>query len=214
MSFWRKPNFVSSSIKFYDFLVNDLNCRYAWRCHKDNIFKNYQKNLKTDHLEIGPGSGYFLKPEFHQKKINKLFLMDINQPILEASKQNLNKYFTNIQTLNFNIFDKPMNSLKIDSVGINYVLHCVPGSLDQKLEKLYLNLPKNTNIFGATVISDIDRQTPLSKLELKLLNYKGVFNNDLDFSNNFLDFVSKNRLPYSYKIIGNVLIFQFINKKV
>ena len=214
MSFWRKPNFVSSSIKIYDFVVNDLNCKYAWRCHKNNIFKNYQNNLKNNHLEIGPGSGYFLNPKFHQKKIDNLFLMDINQPILKASKENLDKYYSNIQTVNHNIFEKSLNSLQIDSIGINYVLHCVPGSLDNKLEKLYLNLPKNTNIFGATVISDIDKQTPLSKLELKLLNHKGVFNNKLDFSNNFIDFVERNRLPYSYQIIGNVLIFQFINEKV
>jgi len=214
MSFWKKPNFVSSSIKFYDFLVNDLNCNYAWRCHKSNIFKNYQKNLRSNHLEIGPGSGYFLNPKFHKKEISNLFLMDVNQPILEASQQNLEKHYSNIQLLNHNIFNKELDSLKINSIGINYVLHCVPGPLDQKLEKLHLNLPKNTNIFGATVISDFERQTELSKLELKVLNHKGIFNNKMDFSNDFIDFVAKNKLENSYQIVGNVLIFQFINKKV
>jgi hypothetical protein len=43
MSFWRKPNFVSSSIKFYDFLVNDLNCRYAWDVTKIIFLKTIKK---------------------------------------------------------------------------------------------------------------------------------------------------------------------------
>ena len=59
--FWRNRNIVTKSLKFYDFMVNDINCRYAWRCHKDNIFENYKLNIRNNHLEIGPGTGYFLK---------------------------------------------------------------------------------------------------------------------------------------------------------
>jgi len=53
MSFWRNKNFVSRFINVYDYLVNDINCKYVWRCHQKNIFNQYNKYLGKNHLEIG-----------------------------------------------------------------------------------------------------------------------------------------------------------------
>ena len=208
MSFWKRSNFVSSSIKFYDYLVNDINCNYAWRCNKTNIFDLYRKNLKPNHLEIGPGSGYFLLPKHHNKKIENLYLMDINYPILNHSHTQLKNHFPNVYPIKHNIFENSLKFFDFQSVGINYVLHCVPGSLENKMEKLIENLPNNVSIFGSTVINDYDKQTNLSKLELMFLNKFGIFNNYDDYSNSFIKFVDSNKLNFNTQIIGNVLIFE------
>ena len=42
-----------------------------------------------------------------------------------------------------NIFENSLKFFDFQSVGINYVLHCVPGSLENKMEKLIENLPNN-----------------------------------------------------------------------
>ena len=47
--------------------------------------------------------------------------MDINQPILQFSSNNLKTSFSNIKIRNHNIFDKKIEE-KYDSIGINYVL--------------------------------------------------------------------------------------------
>lgn len=206
-NFWKKPNFVSSSIKFYDFLVNDINCNYAWRCNKSNIFNLYKNNIKSNHLEIGPGSGYFLMQN-DNLKIRNLYLMDINQPILNESKKNLELKYSNTQVINHDIFKKPIKIENLESVGINYVLHCVPGNLEYKFENLLKNLPTNVNIFGATVINDSDKQTSLSQAELYFLNSKGIFNNNQDYSEDFLNFMLNQKINFNHKIIGNVLIFE------
>ena len=208
MSFWKRSNFVSSSIKFYDYLVNDINCNYAWRCNKNNIFDLYRKNLESNHLEIGPGSGYFLLPKHHNKKIGNLFLMDINYPILNHSHNNLKNHFPNVYPIKHNIFENSLKFLDFQSVGINYVLHCVPGRLENKMEKLINNLPENLTIFGSTVINDFNKQTNLSQVELMVLNKLGIFNNSNDYSNALIKFAKSNKLEFDTQIIGNVLIFK------
>jgi hypothetical protein len=130
--------------------------------------------LKSNHLEIGPGSGYFLNPSNHNKNINKLKLMDINLPILKYSKNNLLKCYPNVKIIEHNIFEDKIELGDIESVGINYLLHCVPGNLEKKIDKLVSNLPDNINIFGSSVINDTDKQNILSNLELKFLNKYGM----------------------------------------
>ena len=134
--------------------------------------------------------------------------MDINQPILNESKKNLELKYSNIQVINHDIFKKPIKIDNLESVGINYVLHCVPGNLEYKFENLLKNLPTNVNIFGASVINDSDKQTSLSKAELYFLNNKGIFNNHQDYSEDFLNFMLNQKINFNHKIIGNVLIFE------
>ena len=54
MSFWRANNIVSRTLKYYDYFVNEINCKYIWRCESKNIINMYRENCRSSHLEIGP----------------------------------------------------------------------------------------------------------------------------------------------------------------
>ena len=90
------------------------------------------------------------------------------------------------------------------------MLHCVPGKLENKIEKLYNNLYNDgkTIMFGATVINDSEKQTVASKLLLKFLNKLKIFHNKEDYSYNLKDYLVKNNINHEIKIIGNVLLFK------
>ena len=205
--FWRNRNIVTKSLKLYDYLVNDINCSYAWRCHKSNIFENYKNNIKTNHLEIGPGTGYFLENNYN---IKKLYLMDINDDTLNFSKNNLSENYQ-LETINHNIFEDKLEIKDLESVGLNYVLHCVPGRLEDNIDNLINNLETNNkvNFFGATVVSDKILQNRLSTIELFFLNKYNIFNNEMDTSKNLIDYLKYNHIKYQEKIVGNVLLFSF-----
>ena len=205
--FWKNRNIVTKSLKFYDYLVNDINCKYAWRCHKDNIFENYKKNIRNNHLEIGPGTGYFLKNNYD---INKLYLMDINNDTLKFSMNNLKSEYK-VKTINHNIFKRKLMIEDLESVGLNYVLHCVPGKLENKIDSLLNNLESKNkiNFFGATVVSNKHLQNNLSSIELYFLNKYGIFNNQNDFSRNLINYFEFNKIKFNHKLIGNVLVFSF-----
>ena len=93
-------------------------------------------------------------------------------------------------------------------MGINYVLHCVPGKLEDKFDILFNNIPNtNYNLFGATVVNDLDKQTKLSKLEINYLNKFKIFNNLDDYSFNIIKYFNYKNLDYQTEIYGNVLVF-------
>ena len=108
-NFWAKNNFVSKNLKYYDHIVNKINCLHVWKCSENYIINHYRNNISSYHLEIGSGTGYFLKKENLKKNfsIQQLTLMDINKNILNYSKQNLkNDYDKDIITLQHDIFFK------------------------------------------------------------------------------------------------------------
>ena len=81
----------------------------------------YQKNIEKNHLEIGPGTGYFLKPY----NFDNLSLIDVNKDN-NKSHFNLKDNCNNINLYQHNIFTKnnKIDNLDINSVGLTYVLHC------------------------------------------------------------------------------------------
>lgn len=208
MSFWNKSNFISKSLQVYDVFVNEINCKYIWSCDKSKIFNLYKKNVRPNHVEIGPGTGYYLKPSMY--KIKKLALVDINQDILDYSRKNLKENNCNIETFCINLFSKPNKFTvnKNSSIGINCVLHCIPGKLETKIQHILDNIEKDKNIvlFGATVVND-KSDSVLVNLELKFLNHFKIFQNGADFSHELVDYLQKKKLTYHVEKVGQILFF-------
>ncbi|VVU94689.1 hypothetical protein CPAV1605_414 [seawater metagenome] len=212
MSFWKRSNIVSNSLKYYDYLVNNINCKYVWKCDKSHILNNYKNNMSNNHLEIGPGTGYFLK-KFSCNN-TKLTLMDINDNILNYSHGNLINNFKSINSINHNIFQKEFYG-NYKSVGINYVLHCIPGRIEDNVQILIDNLqPKDCTIFGSSVITDTELVSILAKGELYFLNKFQIFNNKNDKSINLIRYLKNKNYNFNYEIIGNVMIFSINFKRI
>jgi len=98
---------------------------------------------------------------------------------------------------------------EFNSVGLNYVLHCIPGRIENNIDSIINNL-KNKNdyiLFGSSVLNDTNLQTRLSRLELIYLNKNKVFHNTNDYSYNLINYFKINNFNYNYKIIGNVILF-------
>ena len=176
-----------------------------------HIFEHHFQKYSRNHLEIGPGTGYFLQRRY---PISHLTLMDINKDTLDYTRHNLKGNYPHISVMEHDIFKKPKRLDRVQSVGINYVLHCVPGRLDTKLECLVNNIHvgRDTTFFGATVIQDDTNQTFLSKTELYLLNKYKIFYNQNDYIRNGIDVFEKHGFSYDYNHIGN-LFFIFFQEK-
>ncbi len=208
-NFWKYNNLVSKNIQRYDRLVNEINCEKVWGCSKKYIIDNYNKNINSKHLEIGPGTGYFLKKENLNVDLNKLTLIDVNDKILNYSKNNLQSEYSKIDILSHDLFTtKIPSNIKFNSVGINYVLHCVPGNLQTKLDKLISNLGNNEyNLFGASVICDSININLIAEYELIFLNAFGIFNNNYDTYEELNEYLNNRNLNFSLKRHGYVALF-------
>tara|TARA_Y100000591_G_scaffold11239_1_gene8743 strand:- start:7802 stop:8431 length:630 start_codon:yes stop_codon:yes gene_type:complete len=201
--FWKNYKVSNILLNNYDHFVNNLNCNYVWKCNQNIIKDLYKNNLSKDHIEIGPGTGYFLKK--HQ--FNSLYLVDINHDILNDSFKNLKNNSKEIFKINKNIFskNKQIKINNVNSIGLSYVLHCVPNTLDVSLNYLVNNLnQKDITLFGSTVIPT--KKNFFASSELYFLNKLGIFNN-LNHNIQQLKKFSKN-YEHEINIVGNVLIFK------
>ena len=208
-NFWKYNNLVSKNIQKYDKFVNEINCEKVWKCSRKHIINNYNSNINYNHLEIGPGTGMFLKKENLNVNLNKLTLVDINNKILNHSRHNLDSEHSNINSLVYDLFSYEIPSnIEFNSVGINYVLHCVPGNLQTKLDKLIGNLGNNKyNLFGASVICDPLHMNPIAEYELMFLNAVGIFYNNNDTYEELNEYLNNKNYNFSLKKQGYVAIF-------
>ena len=206
-NFWRNSNFNRIIFKNYDLLVNNLNCKYVWKCELKYIQHIYNNNISKNHVEIGPGTGFFLK----KYKFDNLTLIDVNQDVLEECYKNLENNCKNINIINHNIFEKN-NKLDIrnyDSVGVNYVLHCVPNDLSYSINNLINNIPdEKFNLFGATVIPSEKNDINLANIEIYFLNKFGIFNNKSHSEKNISLYIKNNFQNYNINKIGHSFLFE------
>ena len=171
--------FSSMSHRLYDTGLYKFVTGSIWRCPTAVLFDNYADNVSNNHLEVGVGSGYFLHRILCSDFLDRLMLSDLNRRCLAKSKARLDAFAP--ETLQHDIRDPlPPTANGFRSLGMNYVLHCVPGrfSQDQSIfRNAHTALVDGGVFFGATLIPGKFRDGVFSWLLMQILNGVGIFNN-------------------------------------
>jgi hypothetical protein len=170
--------YTPSMLSIYDVLVHGLSNRFAWRCPTEKLLGLYRGDLSADHLEAGVGTGYFIDranpPDF-----DRLVLLDINRHCLERSAKRLARYSPMRREANL-LAPLGLDLAPFDSIGLTYILHCLPGRMQEKLSAVdYLRpyLREGGVLFGATILGRGVAPNAAARALLGLYNSKGVFNN-------------------------------------
>lgn len=171
-------------LKVYDDLVLGLSNRYAWQCSTRSILLPFfQQYLSANHLDVGVGSGYFLAHcAFGQNQ--KLTLLDLNRNSLAAASApiaHLQPLLIQEDILN------PSGALgqqKFDSISVFYLLHCLPGSMEEKASAVFGLLQQHLTVggtlYGATILGDQSGHNWPGRQLMRLYNKQGIFGNRYD----------------------------------
>ncbi|WDZ83578.1 class I SAM-dependent methyltransferase [Micromonospora cathayae] len=171
-----------AQLRFYDPVVLRFANRFLWRCPTDRIVDLYSRNVSGRHLELGPGTGYFLDRCQFPVPDPEITLVDLNSNPLAHTARRIARYRP--RTLQADLLeplDLPPGGFH--SVGINYVLHCLPGRIETKaavLGNLRPLLAPGAVVFGGTILGDGVRHTRLSRRMIELYNRIGAFTNLAD----------------------------------
>lgn len=170
------------TLAIYDLLVLGLSNRWIWRCPTPVQLDHYNNNLSANHLDVGVGTGYFLDKSRFPVDAPRVALMDLNRNSLEASARRIARY--NPQVYPRNVLDPiPFEAEKFDSVGVNYLLHCLPGTLEAKsvaFDHLKALMKPGAVIFGATLLQGGVERDWAAKRLMAVYNRKRIFSNESD----------------------------------
>src|SRR5699024_9100523 len=134
----------------YDFVVLGVSNRFLWKCSTQDLVAHYNKHVSANHLDVGVGTGYFLDHCRFPSTSPRVALMDLNQNSLDFAARRIARYKP--ETYRRSILDPiQIDAPKFDSLGINYLLHCIPGTIESKsiaFEHLRALMNPGAVIFG------------------------------------------------------------------
>lgn len=168
------------ALNFYDIVVHGLSNHFAWRCPTSKIVELYARNLSANHLEAGVGTGLFL--DRAGTAFDRLVLADINKNCLGWAGRRLARFQPERLQVNL-LAPPPLDLAPFTSVGLTYVLHCLPGHMAEKLvaiDHLKSVMAEDATLFGATILGRDVAPNAVACGFLDLYNEKGVFNNRAD----------------------------------
>lgn len=201
--------YTKQTLALYDLTVLAISNRLAWKCPTKRLLKHYNQMVTANHLDVGVGTGYFLDRCKFPSQTPRVALMDLNSNTLEFTSRRIARY--NPKTYRRNILDPiNLNVEKFDSVGINYVLHCVPGNLKTKsvaLDHLKALMNPNAVLFGSTILQGGVSINRLAKRLMAIYNKKGIFSNQHDNLEDLKSALNQRFKDISVEVIGCVALF-------
>lgn len=203
-------------LSVYDMVVVRLSNSLAWRCPSNMMLAQYNKHLGTHHLDVGPGSGWYLvNADFPTQ--SEITLIDLNQNSVDYASSRLSRIRPAPRGVTGNILESLPDSLgEFDSIAMNFLLHCLPGSWADKsvaFKNLSERLTSGGVLFGSTILGTGVKHNPGGRGLMALYNRLGVFHNQDDSEEGLREALSAYFHSFSVETIGVVALFSATNPK-
>jgi 2-polyprenyl-3-methyl-5-hydroxy-6-metoxy-1,4-benzoquinol methylase len=174
--------YTRRTLDLYDVVVLGLSNALIWKCPTRRLLDHYNENVAAKHLDVGVGTGWFLDHCSFPSGGPEITLLDLNTACLERASARIRRYAP--KTVHANILEPvEVEAGPFDSIGLNYVLHCLPGNLSQKaivFDHLKPLLTQGGVVFGSTLLAEgVDRSRAAQAL-MRFYNKKGIFSNRQD----------------------------------
>jgi ubiquinone/menaquinone biosynthesis C-methylase UbiE len=197
------------TLNVYDLFVLGFSNRMIWKCPTSNILDWYNKHVSGNHLDVGVGTGYLLDKCTFPIKQPQITLLDLNPSSLAATSKRLARY--NPKSYQANVLESiTVDENGFDSIGMSYLLHCLPGTMQDKgvvFANLKPLLSDGGTLFGTTILGESLQYNFLAKRMLKIYNRKGIFSNYYDNLQDLESNLQEHFTDYSTHVIGNVAFF-------
>lgn len=135
--------------------------------------------------------------------------MDINTNTSEFASKRIEQYSP--ETYPQNILEKISTTIApFDSVGVNYLFHCVPGAIIDKavaFDHLKKLMNPRAQIFGSTILQGGVQRGWMAKKLMALYNEKGIFANTDDDLEGLRSSLTQRFESVTLEVVGCVALF-------
>ena len=206
----KQAGFYSEKIlNIYDIFVLGILNHTIWKCPTKHIVNHYNNHISSNHLDVGVGTGYFLDRCRFLLKTPRIGLMDLNQAPLDFVQKRISRYQPEIYKHNA-LNPVSQDIQKFDSVGLNYLLHCIPGTIESKaviFDHLRTLIKPDGVIFGSTLLQDGVPRSLSAKHLMTVYNEKGIFSNRADHLTGLVRELMTRFRDISIEVVGCAALF-------
>nr|WSY56668.1 class I SAM-dependent methyltransferase [Streptomyces sp. NBC_00886] len=196
-------------LRAYDILVYGINSPLTWRCPKSRIVELYNRHVSAHHLDIGVATALPLDECRYPSPTPDLTLMDLNPHSLAAASHRLRRHSPRLHQADVLVpWGLPPDS--VDSIGMCYLLHCLPGSLPEKavvFGHARAVLRPGGVVFGSTILGRGTHHNRLARLQLAAANWRGIMCNRQDRLDDLEAALARTFDCHEVTVVGSVALF-------
>ncbi|GAB3345788.1 class I SAM-dependent methyltransferase [Lysobacter tyrosinilyticus] len=201
--------YTKRTLGLYDFVVHGVSNRFLWKCPTQRLEQLYNDHVSANHLDVGVGTGLFLDRCRFPSPSPRVALMDLNADTLQYAAHRIARYRP--ESYRRNVLEPiALDAPKFDSVGLCYLLHCVPGSIAEKavvFDHLKALMNPGAVLFGATLLQGgVTRNLGAQRL-MEAYNRKGVFCNREDDLEGLRRALAQRFSEVSVEVVGCAALF-------
>ena len=199
-------------LSIYDWWVLGVMARAVWWSPVQPMVDCYRSAIGPRHLDVGPGSGYFLDVAAPER--TDITLLDPNTDVLEHCTKRLARFRPS--AVEADVLKPLPVAGPFDSVAISAVLHCLPGPMESK-GRAFRNaaavLVPDGVLFGATVLGLSEEHSAPARAFLKMANKQGAFDNLSDTGAGLESILSDSFEEVEIDVSGSLALFTARNPR-
>ena len=200
-------------LRIYDPLILGFFTPVVWRCPTTRLVDGYRRHLGHRHLDVGPGTGYFLERAGIPDG-SPITLLDPNVHVLDHAARRLRRL--DITAVEADVCKPLPVDGPFDSAALNGVIHCLPGPLPRKaaaVANVAAVLAPTGVLFGASILGPSGRHTRLSRSILRANNRRGTFDNLGDTQEGLGEILEASFERVELETVGSMAIFAATNPR-
>ena len=201
--------YTKGTLALYDLVVLGISNRFIWQCPSARIEAHYNAHVSANHLDVGVGTGYFLDRCRFPSASPRVALMALNPDALDVAAARIARYRP--ETYRQNVLEPAGAEIPpFDSVGLNYLLHCLPGAITDKavaLDHLKSLMNPGAVLFGSTILQGGVRRNAAARWLMRFYNERGIFSNTADNLDGLARALDERFEAVSVEVVGCVALF-------
>lgn len=201
-------------LRIYDPLILGVFAPVIWRCPASRLADGYRRHVGHRHLDVGPGTGYFLA-RAGLPDGSPVTLLDPNVNVLNHASRRLQNL--DVKTVEADVLKPLPVDGPFDSAALNGVLHCLPGPLPSKaaaVANVAAVLAPAGVLFGTSILGTSGRHTWLGRRILEANNRRGIFDNLGDTEGGLGGILEASFERVELETVGSMAIFAATNPRI
>ena len=202
-----QADYTPSLLRLYDPVILGPILRFVWRCPADILAEGYRQHIQPRHLDVGPGTGYFLE-KAGVPAGGAITLLDPNPNVLRYAAERLSGL--SVAVVEGDVCKPLPVTGPFDSAALSLVIHCLPGPFERKaaaIQHVASVLSSDGVLFGSSILGTTGSHNRVARMLLSDYNRRRVFDNLADSEEAVTEMLAQSFATVDVETHGSIAVF-------